>query len=367
MRNSLSETLSPIAPQENQSLRHHPVQVVSPAPRDVWAEIQHADVEALPYQNFTWLDCVCAIDRYEDISRYYQLPNGKQIILPLVRRKGLPFAASMPTGWGIGGLISSAPLEPNDIELIFRDLTELPLWRICIRPNPRNGEVWAKAHLPGAVTVPRLAHVIDLSQGFDQVWSQQFKSATRRAVRKAEKANLVVECDTTGKLVPVFYHLLELSFARWAGQQHEPLALARWRGRRRDPIRKFELMTNRLGQGCKIWVAWHQGQPAATILTLQDDNGNVNYSRGAMDEAIASPVQANTLLQKLAIEDACRAGYRFYNMGETGSSAGLAQYKRRFGAEGYPYAEYRYERFPLTQLDKSLRDAVKRIIGFKDA
>ena len=140
--------------------------------------------------------------------------------------------------------------------------------------------------------------------------------------------------------------------------------LARWRGRHRDPIGKFESMATSLGQAFRIWVAWHQGRPAAAILVLQ--GANAHYTRGVMDKALAGPTRANYLLHSLAIEEACAAGCRCYHMGETGRSNSLAQFKTRFGARPYAYGEYHLERLQVTAIESRIRGAVKRIIGFED-
>jgi lipid II:glycine glycyltransferase (peptidoglycan interpeptide bridge formation enzyme) len=206
--------------------------------------------------------------------------------------------------------------------------------------------------------------VLDLEGGFDKVWAQRFERKTRARIRKAERLGVVVEYDTTGRLVPIFYDLLHRSFDRWARQQNEPRWLTHWRGQRRDPLRKFQIIADTLGEACKVWVAWVNGQPAAASLVLQ--YGNVNDSRGAMDKELAGPTWANDLLMKFTIEDACRSGCRFYNMGESGTSTNLAHFKRRFGAIAYPYEEYYLERFPITRIDTRLRAIVKRAIGFKD-
>ena len=343
-------------------------EVISPAPRDVWQALLEVDTEAVPYQNPAWLDCVCAIGNYEDVSRLYRTSDGRQFILPLVRRRGFPEVltpvASLPSGWGMGGLVASGNIQAEEVAAIFEDLARLPFPKISVRPNPRQGESWAAAAPQGVVTIPRLAHVIDLEGGFEQVWSKRFDKKTRSAVRKGQRAGVVVESDTTGRLVPVFYELLRRSFDRWALQQHEPRFLTHLRGQMRDPLRKFQMMADRLGDACCIWVAWVNGQPAASMLVLQ--YANVNDSRGAMDKDVTASTGANDLLQSMAIEAACESGCRYYHMGESGNSASLAHFKTRFGAEAYPYAEYHLERFPFTRIDAGLRRIVKRVIGFKD-
>ena len=342
--------------------------VTSPAPRGIWQEVLNADEQALVTQTPAWIDSICAIGGYEDASRLYESPEGRRLVMPMVRRKFLPSGltsqASPPSSWGIGGLVAQGTIQTEEIATILEDLLRHPALRTSIRPNPLAGEPWAAAKPSGVIAIPRVAHVLDLAGGFDEVWKKRFKSGTRNKVRRAEKTGLVVECDTSGKLVPVFYSLFLQSVDRWASQQHEPLALARWRARRRDPIDKFERLAQRLGEAFRLWVAWVDGQPAATILVLQGKNAH--YTRGAMNKELAAPTRANDLLQKLAIEDACRAGCRYYHMGESGSSESLSHFKARFGAQPYNYAEYRLERLPITTIDGWMRNFVKKIIKFKD-
>jgi hypothetical protein len=165
--------------------------------------------------------------------------------------------------------------------------------------------------------------------------------------------------------VPVFHQLLQLSIDRWAGQQHEPLRLARWRGHRRDPLEKFQRMAETLGEAMRIWVAWKDGAPAASIMVLQ--GANAHYTRAAMDKDLAGPTQANVLLNWRAIQDACEAGCRRYHMGESGESSSLASFKVKLGARPVPYREYRFERLPLTRADAVARGLVKRVLRFRDA
>jgi lipid II:glycine glycyltransferase (peptidoglycan interpeptide bridge formation enzyme) len=296
------------------------------------------------------------------------MADGRRFLLPLVERLGiaapLHIEASMPPAWGMGGLIGATP-RAGDIAAVFNDLRSIRSARIHLRPNPLHADVWKEAAPPDVIVIPRRAHVLDLTGGYDTVWNDRFKSDTRRRVRKALKSGLRVELDTTGRLVPTFYELLERSFDRWGQRQHEPAALARFRGRRRDPIAKFHTIADILGERFRLWVATLDDQPVAALIVLQ--GRNAHYTRGAMDEDLAGPTNANYLLQQLAIEDACTAGCPTYHMGESGTSRGLAQFKSRFGAQPMDYAEYRLERLPLTRMDAAARGLVKRMIGFRDA
>ena len=88
--------------------------------------------------------------------------------------------------------------------------------------------------------------------------------------------------------------------------------------------------------------------------------------RGAMDKHVAAGSGANELLHRLAIEEACESGRRFFHMGESAPSSPLARNKRAFGAEEEHCTGYRFERLPLTAADQFLRRQVKRAIRFRD-
>lgn len=338
--------------------------VIAPPPHDAWREVLASDPDALLSQTPEWIAALCRDGVHEDTSRLYELPDGRRLVLPMVRRRGLPPAwtveASLPPAWGIGGIVAPGGPRPADVAAVFHDLARRCRLRTSLTPNPLQAQAWAAARPPRTVTVPRLAHVLSLEGGFDRVWSSRFTGSARTAVRKAQRSGLTVERSTNGELVPAFLNLYQRSLRRWAQRQHEPLVLARLRARRRDPVDKLEAMAS-LGQ---IWVAFKDGVPAAAILVLQA--AAAHYTRGAMDERIAGPTRANYLLHTLAIEAACASGCRHYHMGESGGSKSLAQFKTRFGARPYPYAEYHLERLPLTTADRRLRSAVKRTIGFRD-
>jgi hypothetical protein len=186
----------------------------------------------------------------------------------------------------------------------------------------------------------------------------------RQGVRRGERSGLEIECDTTGRLVPVFYDLLMLSVERWAAHQNEPLALARWRARRRDPIEKFHRLARALGDAMRIWVAWKDGEAAAAMIVLV--GANASDTRGAMNKDLAAPTNANDVLQWRAIEEACAAGCRHYHLGESGSSRSLAHFKEKFAARPVPYAECLIERLPVSRADRAARGAVKRVVRFRD-
>lgn len=327
--------------------------VTTPAPRDIWSQVAASDPTALVSSTPAWLDCICASNGYEDASRLYETADGRTLVLPLVRRPRLPGAltiqASLPDGWGVGGLIGDRAVRRDDVAAVFADLARVPALSTSIRPSPLVDGLWASARPPEFAAHPRITHVLDLEGGFATVWSKRLTTATRTKLRKAERAGLVVECDTSGSFVPVFYSIYTKWLEQRARERRMPLSVARWRGRRRERLRKFEHVARAFGDACRIWVAWLDGRPAAaTILLIHE--ANAVYWRSASDRETAGRTRANDLLQQVAIEDACAAGCRWYHMGESGGVKSLMHFKARFGAEPYSYSQYRLERLPISSL-----------------
>jgi GNAT acetyltransferase-like protein len=346
-------------------VRHTPV---SPAPRGAWEAALASYPNALVSQTPAWSDFLCAAAGYDDVSRMYELPGDRHLVLPMVRRKrlvrALTPAASMPPAWGIGGLVAPDGVRAADAATVFADLEAHGGLRALLRPNPLDAPAWASARPDGVLATPHRSHLLELDSDFERVLAERFTSKARRDLHRAQRSGLTVECDTSGRLVPVYYELFERSLARWAGQQHEPRALARWRAHRWDPRRKFELMAQMLEGVFRLWVAWADGLPAAAILILQGTNAA--YTRGAMDKEIAGPTRANYLLHARAIEEACASGCRWYDMGDSGGSASLARFKQAFGARPRDHADYHVERLPFTALERRARQAVKRAIRFRE-
>jgi hypothetical protein len=333
-------------------------------PADTWSAVAARDRDALVTQTAEWLAAACASSVYRDASRLYEMADGRQLILPLVVRGRLVRrAGSFPAAWGIGGLVGD-PYDHRDVAAVLADVEAQRFATFRVRPNPIHGQTWADGTPPGAHRTDRTAHVVDLSGGWETVSSERIHASARRRARKAERLGVQVEMDDSGRLIQEFYGLLEKSFVRWGERQREPRALAVARGRRRDPIAKFHALAAALGPSMQVWIARLDGAPLAGVIVLL--GRNAHYTRGAMDAGPAAGTEANYLLQVRAIEAACEVGCGSYHMGETGASSGLAQFKTRFGAVPFDYAELSLDRIPLSKADRVVRSVVKRAIGFRD-
>jgi hypothetical protein len=312
------------------------MRVISPAPRDAWLELVEASDQAQIFQTPGWLDCICAAGEYEDASRLYDLPGGRRFVLPMVRRRGR--LESLPHGWGSGGLVGNCRVEADDVATVLDDLTGHR--RALVRPNFHTATAWAGA-LPTAA--PHVVHVIDLRDGYERLQAERFSNLTRRGLRQARKradeAGLVVETGSSPELVGALYDLYRIWTADRAARRHVPRVVAEKLAERREPRAKFELVASRLGEGARIQVARVDGRPVAATFELIQGVNAVQW-RNYSDRSIAGPLRAAELLYALAIEHACEAGCHFFELGESGGVESLMAYKERFGAVGFPFAEY---------------------------
>ena len=98
-----------------------PVRVSAPVPAGVWRRVAAADPSTMPFQTPIWRDCVCAGSGWQDASRLYELPGGRQLVMMAARRsrRGLPAVeASWPHGWGTGGVLAPGGVRPDEADLV---------------------------------------------------------------------------------------------------------------------------------------------------------------------------------------------------------------------------------------------------------
>lgn len=344
-----------------------PAPEVAPATVDEWHEIVAGDPSALPEQTPQWTAAICDHTSAVDVSRVYRFADGRRFVLPLVARRGIPAVAaqlwSFPSAWGIGGPVG-AHLDRHAVEHIVEDLLRLKPLRVSIRIDPVTDHLWR--HLPALgrmIAVPRTAHVVELHRDA-AVHLASLSRQTRYNIRRAERRGVDVRVGIGGRLLDDHYGLFLRSVDRWADQQHEPRRLARLRATRRDPLVKLQRIADHLGDRFTTVVGYVDGCPAASAIVLL--GSTTRYTRGAIDAELVKGTNANDAVHWRALTLAYDTGARRYNMGDSGSAAGLSRFKERFGATPVEYGEYRIERLPLTRIDRAARAAVKKLIGFED-
>jgi len=323
------------------------LKVTCPAPRDAWIEVWEASPEAMIFHRPEWLDACCATDGAEDASRLYETPDGRRIVSPVVRHYGGPLrrgAWSMPVGWGLGGAFGSSPIRPDDVSLILGDLLrDNP--RLVINPGPVSVTAWAAACPP--VRVRHDAHLVDVRDGFEALWSGVFSSDTRNKVRKAQRRGVEVLWGSGTELIDAYWSV----YLRWVRQQADqrgvPATVSLALAKRREPLARYQTVARHLAERCQVALALVDGEPAAAVIALLG-GPHVHYWRACSDQALVRSRYANHLLLARVLERAAETGTRYVHLGESGGKRSLMQFKEHFGGKPVSYHELRFGPAALT-------------------
>jgi GNAT acetyltransferase-like protein len=327
--------------------------VTTPVPAEIWAAVAASDPTTLPFQTPAWRDCVSASSGWQDASRLYETAGGRQLVLMMARRRvapGLAVAASWPAGWGSGGVLARGGLRPEDADLVCADLASGRAVSVKVRPGFAAAAAWSQ--WAGEVfTIPRAVHVAHFTGTFDEFWAGSVAAKSRSNVRNAwrhiERAGIVITNGNSPELVRGFYGVY-LRWIDWRARQRKvPGFLARRQGQRAEPYRKFAAVAGALGEGCRIWVAWQERRPVAATISLYAGDAAVSW-RAYADRSVPARLRLADVLLVEALRYACESGCRYVELGESGGRADLVEVKTRFGGQEHRFAEYCFERVPLT-------------------
>jgi hypothetical protein len=333
--------------------------VVSPVPTETWNEVLAADPGATAQQTPEYAAAVRQAVGGRDASRLYVLDNGRRLLLPLVRRKSLPwlrFEAGYPTGYGHGGLLAEGGLRPSDVRAVVEDLRAQGAMSIAIDGHHHTANQWLTSgvdELPGVLARQRRVDVLDLAGGFDDLW-KRFKPNVRRNFRKAEREGVRVEFDTSARLIPVFYDIYLAWVEARLPESRVPAPIARRLARQREPLKKLEKVAALLGDKCRVCVAWHRDKPVAASITLvhgQHATGWRNYSI----KNLSAPVAANTFMHIAEFKSAVASGCRYFDLGQSSGVPGLLGYKLSLGGVPREIIDLRVEPAAVTRL-RAIKD-----------
>ena len=159
-------------------------------------------------------------------------------------------------------------------------------------------------------------HQLDLRPSLDELFHGFHCSCIRRKIARAERKGIVYRDGSSEELLGTFYRLAVLTRRR---HQIPP-----------QPLAWFRNLIECFGDRAKIRLAFHEGQPAAGILTIQY-KGCMTYKYGGSDPRFhrLGPMQ---LLMWKAIQEAKASGLVEFDMGRTDwDNAGLLAFKDRWG------------------------------------
>jgi lipid II:glycine glycyltransferase (peptidoglycan interpeptide bridge formation enzyme) len=178
-------------------------------------------------------------------------------------------------------------------------------------------------------------HQLNLQPGENDIYKGFHKSCVQRKINRAERDGVTTQQGRSEDLLNAFYHLLLLTRRR---HQLPP-----------QPLRWFRNLIEFFSDNLQIRVAFKDGRPIASMLTLTDGK-NVVYKYGCSDARFHNS-GAMPFLFWQAIQEAKRAGAKSFDFGRSEKdNEGLVAFKGHLGGER---SELVYQRYPTKQVGKS--------------
>lgn len=185
-----------------------------------------------------------------------------------------------------------------------------------------------------------LNHVIELSE--PQTMWKRIDHRARAAVTKARKRGLVVKTDDSAGGLEVFYNLNLRTKTRLGVPAH--------------PLKFFKAIHKHMSGHFRLYLAEVEGKVVSGGVAICCNGVFSAYCKASDSNYLRyNPNDAVTWQE---IEDGGKEGYRWLDFGRTGSdNAGLALFKRHFGAEEKKLYYHYYPKMP--NLVSSNRTGIK--------
>lgn len=194
-----------------------------------------------------------------------------------------------------------------------------------------------------------LLHRLDLRPSPDELFRRTQKTSIQQRIKRAEREGIEIECGNSERLLNAFYHLLIQTRRR---HQVPP-----------QPIQWFRNLVACMGDRLRIRVAMREGEPIASIVTLEHKDVIV-YKYGCSDSRFSS-LGATPYLIWRAIVDGKANGMKWMDFGRSDlDNPGLIAFKDRWGAKSSELNYLRWSQKQSQDVDRKYSSGVmKRVFA----
>lgn len=230
----------------------------------------------------------------------------------------------------------SQPLVESDNELselvgYLRNTVKSNGWKYAELRPVTNLDPQVAAALGLVESTTFALHVLDLSPAEDKLFKSFHKSCVQRKVTKAEKDGLTGEEGRSERLLEMFYRLLLLTRRR---HQLPP-----------QPMEWFRNLIESFGNDLSIRVAFKDGQPVASMLTLFDGK-TLTYKYGCSDAKFHN-LGGMPFLFWETMRDAKLKGAKYFDFGRSETdNPGLIAFKGHWNGVQSEMKYYRFSQQP---------------------
>ncbi len=287
--------------------------------------LEHADASI--FHTGGWLEALRRTYGYEPVA-FTTSPPG----CPLTN--ALPFCR-IPN-WLSGRRLVSLPFSDHCAPLV--DNSEQLASLLTYLHGKVDREKWSHVEIrPSGTRLPKCSnfgesgtfffHKLDLRPSVAAIFHAFHKDCVQRKIQRAEREGIACQEGRSELLVTMFYRLL--------------LMTRRRHGLPPQPIQWFKNIIACLGDKAKVRVAFKDGRPIASIVTLRYRNTLV-YKYGCSDHRF-NKLGGTQLLFWNAIQEAKNDHLSEFDMGRSDcENTGLAVFKDRWGAARRRLTYFRY-------------------------
>lgn len=298
-----------------------------------WQEIADGCSWATYFHTSSWMRVLVETQKEAVDSTLIGRERGVgRIILPLCRtwresRIGLSVYISSLL-FTYGGVIAEGNWTDKKLEEALLRLirwAELKADSVTIIGNPHKKIILRSRKKK----ITQSSHIVDLSNGMETV-RRGYRKGHKWAVKKAVRENVNVRIGRGINDWKTYYSLYEESLRRWSDS-----ATSRYDWAFFDHLRKEE------GDRLVLWLAERDKRACAAAIVMYQSRVAC-YWHGASTESCYK-FRASNLLQDSIMEDAFQRGISIYDMLGSGGHAGVAHFKKGFGATRKDYDIQRWQ------------------------
>ena len=173
----------------------------------------------------------------------------------------------------------------------------------------------------GGNSVSETTHILDLSVGFEALWSDSFSPTNRNKVRKAEKRGIDVREEPPAELADTYYEIYAEASGKW-GYAVPPY-----------PRSLFQALFD--SGDAELWLAREDGTPVAGSILLRGSQDVLYWSTAILPGK--QQLAPNNALLAAAIRSACEREVAYLDFGASKGLPGLEKFKQSFGAQAREY------------------------------
>ncbi len=306
-------------------------------PATAWAEevIERSETAYFTHSSAFQAFCCRFLAKRAARSLGFQFDNGKRALLPLLQGSAMRgfFRTYESSYRGYGGLVADGALSLDERreawDAALRWCLTSRFYRLTLNTSPLDafgGDALPLEGLPRYVSARREnwhTSVVRLAAEHSEV-AQRFRRDRRSDINWSRREGVQVEVARSESQFRSFSEIYQDRRVRWGTQAKTDYGMSFFQA-----ARQVSQEDDRL----KLWIASYQGKDHAGAIILYQGSTALYWMSASLDENRARP---NSLLLATIIEDACRRGFKWFDMGRSGRPS-LLSFKEGFGAEPVGY------------------------------